>query len=111
MATRSGDAGRSFRLQPGAGGATMATIVPFLRNQSAFEPETVRAMSAAFDEVCRALDLNGDFRARETIAVRVIELARRGERDAIRLRDRVLREANGSVEPTADPGQRWRGLR
>jgi hypothetical protein len=89
----------------------MATIVPFLRNQFAFEPEAVQAMSAAFDEVCRALDLNGDFRARETIAVRVIELARRGERDAIRLRDRVLREANGSVEPTADPGQRWRALR
>src|SRR5438477_11425308 len=58
----------------------MATIVPFLRNQSAFEPETVHAMSAAFDEVCRALDLNGDFRARETIAVRVIELARRARR-------------------------------
>src|SRR5438874_13829922 len=109
MATRSGDAGRSFRLQPGAGGVTMATIVPFLRNQSAFEPETVHAMSAAFDEVCRALDLNGDFRARETIAVRVIELARRGERDAIRLRDRVLREATGGVEPASEPSSAGAG--
>ncbi len=50
-------------------------------------------MSAALEEVCRALNVNGDVKAKETLAVRIIELARRGERDAGRLRDRVLREA------------------
>jgi hypothetical protein len=32
-------------------------------------------------------------KAREVVAVRIIELARRGERDPDRLRNRVLREA------------------
>ena len=62
-----------------------------------FEPEATQAMSVAFDEVCQALKLNGDARAREAIAVRIIELARRGERDPNRLRERVLQDANGGA--------------
>ncbi len=77
---------------------TTATILAFLRDRSIFQPNDVRAMSTAFDEVCEALRLNGNERARETVAIRVIELARRGERDADRLRDRLLREANGVPE-------------
>jgi hypothetical protein len=73
----------------------MATIIPFLSGQSAFEPEVTHAMSVAFDEVCQALKVGGDARAREAIAVRIIELARCGERDFERLRDRLLRGANG----------------
>jgi hypothetical protein len=72
----------------------MGTIIPFLRDQAVFEPEVTRAMSAAFDEVCRALDLSdGDSRGRETVAMRVIELVRRGVRDPEVLRQRMLREA------------------
>jgi hypothetical protein len=72
----------------------MGTILPFLRDQAVFEPEATRAMSAAFDEVCRALNLaDGDSRGRETVAVRLIELARRGVRDPEMLRQRVLHEA------------------
>ena len=72
----------------------MGTIIPFLKDQAVFEPEVTRAMSAAFDEVCRALDLgDGDSRGRETVAIRVIELARRGVRDPDLLRERVLWEA------------------
>jgi hypothetical protein len=72
----------------------MGTIIPFLRDQAVFEPEVTRAMSSAFDEVCRALNLSdGDSRGREAVAVRLIELARRGERDPAALRQRVLREA------------------
>ncbi|HTV27048.1 MAG TPA: hypothetical protein VMF32_04655 [Xanthobacteraceae bacterium] len=71
----------------------MGTIIPFLRDQAVFEPEVTRAMSAAFDEVCRALDLSdGDSRGRETVAMRVIELVRRGVRDPEVLRQRMLRE-------------------
>jgi len=80
----------------------MTSIVPFLRDQAVFEPKATHAMSVAFDEVCSALDINGDERARKTIAVRIIELARRGERNADQLRDRVLREASEAV-------QKWRG--
>jgi hypothetical protein len=37
--------------------------------------------------------VNGNAREREVIATRVIELARRGERDPGQIRDRVLKEA------------------
>ena len=77
----------------------MSTILLFQRDQSAFAPESVQAMSVAFDEVCQALRLNNDFSAKETIAVRIIDLAREGEHDANHLRDRVLREANGGSQP------------
>lgn len=73
----------------------MANIIPFLRDQSAFAPEATHAMSVAFDEACQALKLGDDVRAREAIALRIIELARRGEHDSERLRDRVLRDPNG----------------
>jgi hypothetical protein len=75
----------------------MATILPFLREQSVFDPETIAAMSKAFDEVCLTLKLSEDAAPeRETIAVRIIELARRGERDPARLRQRVLRDSGAS---------------
>ena len=80
----------------------MATIIPFLQD-NAFDPDALRAMSTALEEVCRKLQVNGDRRAREAIAIRIIELARRGERDPERLSDRVLREAGAthSVLPPA----------
>jgi hypothetical protein len=84
----------------------MTTIIPFLQ-KDAFDPDALRAMSTALEEVSRTLQLDGDQRAREVIAVRIIELARRGERDPERLRDRVLQEAGAtpSVVP-ADLVQR-----
>jgi hypothetical protein len=72
----------------------MATILNFLTAQSVFEPSDIEAMSAALDDVCRTLNLpGGRHAAREAVAERIIELARRGERDPARLRDRVLHEA------------------
>jgi hypothetical protein len=72
----------------------MAAILPYVTNPLVFEPEATRSMLVAFDEVCRALNVsptaNG---AREVIATRIIELARRGECDPDRLRDRVITEA------------------
>jgi hypothetical protein len=52
-------------------------------------------MSEAFVKVCQDLKLDGDAWAREAVAVRIIELAQRGERDPERIRERVLLEANG----------------
>lgn len=70
--------------------------LPFL-SAVAFEPNDIQAMSLAYDHICDALKINGDIRARETIAAKVIELARRGERCPTVLRDRVLAEANGGT--------------
>jgi hypothetical protein len=70
----------------------MPAIEPFL--EAAFEPEATQAMVAAFEDVCRAINLPDQAdRERQAVAVRIVELARRGERDPHRLRDRVLREA------------------
>jgi hypothetical protein len=74
----------------------MVAIIPFLKDEFVFEPADIKAMSMAFDDVCKSLDLNGDKRARGTVAVRIMELARRGERSPTKLRDRVLAEANGA---------------
>ena len=59
-----------------------------------FEPEDIQAMSLAFEEVCKALEIqHGATPEREAIAVRIIELCRRGERSPARLVERVLKEA------------------
>jgi len=61
-----------------------------------FAPETTTAMGTALEQVCHTLGIEHDTAAREVIAIRIVELARRGERDVKKLRDRVLMEAGGS---------------
>jgi hypothetical protein len=41
--------------------------------------------------------IEGDPAAREIVAIRIVELAKRGERSPTKLRDRVLEEANGGT--------------
>jgi hypothetical protein len=73
----------------------MATILPFLRGgDGVFDPKDITAMSMALDDVCKELNLRDDGAARAVIAVRIIDLAKTGERSPTRLRDRVLREAH-----------------
>lgn len=62
-----------------------------------FDPNDIEAMSQAYEQVCNTLHVNGDAGARETIAARVIELARRGEPCPTVLRDRVLAEASAGA--------------
>jgi hypothetical protein len=76
----------------------MATIIPFLKEgafyrDSVFEPHDIAAMSMALDDVCKVMRLRDDSPAKEIMAERIIDLARRGERSPTRLRDRVLHEA------------------
>ena len=71
----------------------MSTVVALRPPEPAFDPQTVEAMSQALDDICTALRLNGNATAREVIAIRLVELARAGERDSARLRDFVLAEA------------------
>lgn len=71
----------------------MGTILPF-KGEPVFDPEALGAMSTALDRACDALQLpENAARERETVAVRIVELARRGERDAKRLCERILHEA------------------
>jgi hypothetical protein len=73
----------------------METIHAFMSDSAAFDQQDIRAMSMALDDVCKALRINGDKTAKEVVAIRIIELARRGERSPTKLRDRLLAEANG----------------
>jgi hypothetical protein len=75
----------------------MADITPSLFRDAAFAPKDVQAMSMALKVVCETLNINGDIRAREIIATRIIELARREHRSPTKLRDRILSEANGEI--------------
>ena len=69
---------------------------PIPNYEHIFGPEATAAMGIALDQVCNVLRVGSNADAREIIATRIIELARRGERDAKKLRDRVLMEAGGS---------------
>lgn len=71
----------------------MATILPFLRTDAAFDPKDIKAMSMALDDVCKELKLPAGSAAREVVAERIVDLARAGERSPTRLRDRLLHEA------------------
>jgi hypothetical protein len=80
----------------------MSAILPYIRNE-AFDQQDITALSAALDDVCKELEIGRDATAREVIATRIIELAQRGERSPIRLRDRVLAEANGVAQAWGGP--------
>jgi hypothetical protein len=71
----------------------MATALhPFLRD-AVFEPEEIDAVAAAFDEICRKINLPATAKvAREALATRVIDLAREGLIDTTLLTDRMLHE-------------------
>ena len=70
-------------------------IRPYLEG-GVFDPEDIQTMSMALEEVCRVLRIGaGAAREREVVAIRIIELARRGERNYYRLVERVIKEAGG----------------
>jgi hypothetical protein len=76
-----------------AGTLPMATILPFLRDQNVFDPKDIVAMSIALDDISEKLKVGHDSTARAVLAARIIDLARLGERDPIRLCNRVIHEA------------------
>jgi hypothetical protein len=69
----------------------VASIIPFLRPRSDFDDEATRIMGEAFDAACKEIR-DGEPRntIHEAIAKRIIDAARRGERDPVRLRDIAL---------------------
>ena len=66
----------------------MASILPFIHAETAFDDQTTRILGEAYDAACVSLPDTGQPDAvREIIARRIIEAAKKGERDPIRLRD------------------------
>jgi hypothetical protein len=64
-------------------------IRQYLEDQSAFDPDAIKAMSDALERACHALNVNGHLRDREVIAARIIDLAQNGVTDAKALSRRV----------------------
>ena len=67
-----------------------------LLQNAAFDPDAVAAMSAAFEEACRTLGLaERSDPLCNLVAEKILECARTGERDPIRLRECALQAING----------------
>ncbi len=67
-------------------------ITPYLAGR-AFEPETIRDMSAAFVAACHALGLKAqDDPVTRLVAEKIVEFTQRGVRDPDTLRKKVLEE-------------------
>jgi len=81
-------------------------IRPFIK-EGAFGPDAISVMATAFEDACKALEASG--RAditKETIATKIIELARGGEADPIVLREMALSEFGLSrLSPEPDGGK------
>jgi hypothetical protein len=70
---------------------------------TAFGPDEITVLVAAFEDALRALSLvNRADLATEIVATKIIELAKQGESDPVRLRERVV-EAVSSRPPSVAP--------
>ena len=69
----------------------MASIQRFAQIMQAFDPEATRKLGQAFDMACALLGRTPQPTAvREAIAKSIIEAAKAGERDSVRLREAGL---------------------
>ena len=83
--------------------STMGTNVEFMREGAAFNPQDIRSMSMALDDVCKTLSVD-QHRDRKVIAIRIIELARSGT-GSIHLDPRSARREGDGALPTRNDGQ------
>jgi hypothetical protein len=84
----------------------MATILPFIRPETAFDEYATSAMGLAFDAACaELLETNRSQLVREIIAERIIEAAKRGERDPVRLSNFAIAAINGGRKSFLKSGQ------
>jgi hypothetical protein len=61
-----------------------------------FDPDVVKSMAIAFDEAVLSLELTDDADPfRYVVAKKIIEIARKGERDPTRLCQRALQDLRG----------------
>jgi hypothetical protein len=78
----------------------VCTIVQFIRDGAVFEPQDIQAVSTALDDVCTALQLNGDATAKEVAAVRI------STRTAVRRQQPVAPFASASSRSRSFAGLR-----
>jgi hypothetical protein len=72
----------------------MGQIVQFIRPYDIFDPETLIILGDAYDKAIASLHDRGQLATiRESMAIRMIELASKGERD----RDRLCQAALGAL--------------
>ena len=70
----------------------------------AFDDKATLAMGLAFDQACKSLrDISRSSAARETLAKRIIEAAKNGERDPARLYAEALRAFRRGDVPMRTP--------
>ena len=70
------------------GAVTVASILPFIRSRSDFDDRFIRILGDAFAGACKGLHNSGQPAVvYEVIARRIIDAAKKGERDPVRLRD------------------------
>jgi hypothetical protein len=68
-----------------------------------FSPADIVILSTAFEDALRALNLtNRDDPTTEIVAKKIIEIAKQGERDPVRLRERAVQALTN--EPPAAAG-------
>jgi hypothetical protein len=75
-------------------------ITRLLQNAS-FGPDEIRVLVRAFDDALGTLGVDRNSPVAEALAKKIIELAREGERDPSRLRQRAVRSVSQS-ESTED---------
>jgi hypothetical protein len=76
----------------------IARVIPFFRDVS-FDPDATHIMGQAFDDACKELHGTGQSDlVKSVIAKRIIQIAKKGERDPDQLRKHVL-QAVGLAEP------------
>ena len=81
------------------------TIYRLLRNDISFGPEEIQAMHSAYEDVCKQLGLREqkNDRVTEVVALKIIEIARTGERNMTVLRDGALKSL-GVIKPDPPAG-------
>jgi hypothetical protein len=78
-------------------------IREFLTSEASSVPDELKAMSMTLEDVCNALKLNGNAKAREIVAIRIIEFGVNFRTDLICAAPRRLEIAPmGNVSPLRD---------
>jgi hypothetical protein len=69
-------------------------LTPYLK-EAVFEPKTIEAMNAAFEAVCKSLQLvSRDDPITQIVARAIVDIVRMGEHDAQRIHELALLELN-----------------
>jgi hypothetical protein len=66
---------------------------------ASFNPEVIALMAVGFEKACRSLQMSGEAVIPEAVAKKIIELARKGERDPVRMSEWTMKNLQSDAEP------------